>query len=67
MAPEEREPAEAEKLNTNEPGNVAGKPVTDGTDLVAGDDRRQVSVEDRDAVWADATVLEHDPDLAPPE
>lgn len=55
--------ADAEALNTNEPGNVAGKPIQPDTDLAHGDNREHITdPADADAVWADATVTPHDPD-----
>lgn len=57
----EREIPEAEKLNTYEDGNPAGKPVQDGTefdpDAAADDDREQIPEDERDDVWAEATLL----------
>lgn len=53
----------AGKLNSDEPGNVAGKPVLEGTplDVDLGEDaREQIDETERDAVWADAIVLPHE-------
>lgn len=61
----DREPTEAELLNTGQPGNVSGKPIADdvlidthGTD----EDREPVDEAQRDDVWANAVVTEHDPE-----
>lgn len=59
----ERAPTEAEKLNTEEPGNVAGKPVLEGTPIDADlddDAREQVDPSAHDDVWAAAVVLDHE-------
>lgn len=53
-----RELTDAEKLNDGPPGNVAGKPIVEGTRL-DDDNREQLPESEHDAVWAEATVTEH--------
>ncbi len=54
----DREPTDAELLNTGEPGNEAGKPIQEGTvidpNADADADREQLDPADHDSVWADA-------------